>query len=322
MADITDSESLSRRVTQLEHLFMALFLYENDGNDDEVIYELRRFLFRPNESDSSINLSEILSLLRNKNSARNISRREYYVENRSDYVENRSEDSKVSKLVLRNQLEYLQSEVESLKNRIELLQSETHSMLALQAMGILDSQVKSQRFIPVRAYIDETPDGAINTISSAIKEVLSAYGFEVTDEFPEIEGSWFKKWFVKSTDTLSRPEVTERLDKVERAIDLQILNRPQADIDEKQSAAIANLIKALENIPNAAIQSGSVLVVKLTTPNGSVIQARTLSQDEMVQLENNQLLLQDPSRVLYELSAACLNSRKQASSKLRDKDIG
>jgi alpha-D-ribose 1-methylphosphonate 5-phosphate C-P lyase len=301
MVDKPNLESLARRVKQLELLFITLFLYDNDDDEEETIYELQRFFRRSTKSSLSIDLSEIEFLLRNRDRTRN---------------------SIKSESTLFNQVKHLEGEIKSLKNKTELLQSETHSMLALQAMGIPDNQVKLQRFIPVRAYIDETPDGAIKAISSAIKEVLSAYGFEVADEFPEIKGSWFKKWFVKSKDTLSRPEVTERLDKVERAIELQVLNRPQADIDEKQSSAIANLIKALENVPNAAIQSGSVLVVKLTTPNGPVIQARTLSQDEMVQLENNQLLLQEPSKVLYELSAACLNSRKQASSKLQNEDIG
>ncbi len=290
MVDTPNYESLTRRVKQLELLCITLLLSNEDDDNDEIIYELQRFFRRSSKRDIDFREIEFL-LSRGRN--RNIGAK--------------------FESTLFNQVNHLEIEIESLKNKTELLQAETHSMLALQAMGIPDDQVKSQRFVPVRAYIDETPDGAITAISNAIKEVLSAYGFEVADEFPEIKGSWFKKWFVKSKDTLSRPEVTERLDKVERAIDLQVLNRPQADIDEKQSAAIANLIKALDNVPNAAIQSGSVLVVKLTTPNGSVIQARTLSQDEMVQLENNQLLLQDPSKVLYELSAACLNSRKQSS---------
>jgi len=114
---------------------------------------------------------------------------------------------------------------------------------------------------------------------------------------------------------LSQPEVIERLQKIERAIELKAIDKPQADVDEKQASAIAKLINCLDKVPNAAIQAGSVLVVKLTTPKGPVIQARTLSQEEMVELENNQLLLQDPAKVLGKLTAACNNSRRLQPAK-------
>jgi hypothetical protein len=193
---------------------------------------------------------------------------------------------------------------------MDSVQVEIHSLLAIQALGLPTERVQSIRFVPVRAYIDQTPDGAIAAISAALSEVLSAYGFNVADEFPEIKGSWFKKWFAKSKEALSQPEVLERLEKIERAIEIKAIDRPQADVDEKQAGAIAKLIKAPDKVPNAAVQAGSVLVVKLTTPKGPIIQARTLSQEEMVELENNQLLLQDPSEVLGKLTAACHSTRK------------
>jgi hypothetical protein len=206
-------------------------------------------------------------------------------------------------------LEEVRSEVNKLQCKTKSIEIDTHTLLAIQALGLPTDEVRLTRYVPIRAYIDETPAGAIGAVSSAVVDVLKAFGFTVADEFPEIRGSWFKKWFAKSKDVVSQPEVRDRLEKIERAVELKGIGRPQAEVDDIQASAIARLVGALDKVSNAAIQAGSVLVVKLTTPNGQVIQARTLTQEEMVALENNQLLLQDPAKVLGRLSAACTSSR-------------
>lgn len=258
-----------------------------DGADEDLWFEFRHFFRRDRDKDF---LDE--------------PRLEFLFERMFDRQRRSQPES-----ILR-QVERLQSELRTLKDRTERVQVETHSLLAIQALGLPTERVQSIRFVPVRAYIDETPEGAISAISAALSDVLNAYGFSVADEFPEIKGSWFKKWFAKSKEVLSQPEVLERLEKIERAVEIKAIDRPQADVDQKQAGAIAKLIKALEKVPNAAVQAGSVLVVKLTTAKGPIIQARTLSQEEMVELENNQLLLQDPSEVLGKLTAACNSTRK------------
>jgi hypothetical protein len=207
------------------------------------------------------------------------------------------------------QLEDMRKDVNNIQSKTKSIEIDTHTLLAIQALGLPSDEVQLTRYVPIRAYIDETPLGAIGAVSSAVVDVLKAFGFTVADEFPEIRGSWFKKWFAKTQDVVSQPEVRDRLEKIERAVELKGIGRPQAEVDDIQASAIAKLVGALDKVPNAAIQAGSVLVVKLTTPNGPVIQARTLTQEEMVALENNQLLLQDPAKVLGRLSAACTNSR-------------
>lgn len=284
-----EPQSLAQRIRRLELLlFSLLFSMGDEGDDEELWFELRHLFFR-RERDRDF-LDE--------------HRFEFFM----DRVFERRRRSQPESLL--RQVEQLQSEVRSLKVKTDTVQIETHSLLAIQALGLPTEQVQSTRFIPVRAYIDETPDGAINAISAAIADVLATYGFTVADEFPAIKGSWFKKWFAKSKEALSQPEVIARLEKIERAVELKAIDKPQADVDEKQASAIAKLIKAVEKVPNAAVQAGSVLVVKITTAKGPIIQARTLSQEEMVELENNQLLLQDPSEVLGKLTAACNNSKR------------
>lgn len=288
-----DPASLAQRVRRLELLLFSLLLSLGDERDDEELWFTLRHFFRRSLDRDLFDHPEF-----------------EYLMHRLFERRRRSQPESVLR-----QLEQVQADVRALRTQTEHVQIETHSLLAIQALGLPTEQVRSTRYVPVRAYIDQAPEGAIAAISAAVGDVLSAFGFTVADEFPEIKGSWFKKWFAKSKDALSHPEVIERLEKIERAVNLKAIDKPQAEVDDKQAGAIAKLIKSLDKVPNAAVQAGSVLVVKLTTLNGPVIQARTLSQEEMVELENNQLLLQDPAEVLGRLSVACTNARKSPPRK-------
>jgi len=288
-----EPSSLAARVRRLEFMLSALMLSLGDEADDEEAWFAFRHFLRRGSGRDRFDYPEF----------------EYLLDRLIDRRRRAQPQS-----VLR-QLDELSGEVRDLQSRTKSVQIETHALLAIQALGLPSEEVRLTRYVPVRAYIDKTPEGAIAAISTAVADVLVAFGFSVADEFPEIKGSWFKKWFAKSKDVLSQPEVKERLEKIERAVELKGIDRPQAEVDEKQASAIAKLVKALDKVPNAAVQAGSVLVVKLTTPKGPVIQARTLTQQEMVELENNQLLLQDPAEVLGRLSAACTHTRKLPPSK-------
>lgn len=308
-----DPSSLAQRLRRLELLFATMVLSDVEGEpyDEDMWYALRH-LFR--SDDLYPDFYFLLDRLQDK-------RRRQEPEDWKPKLGQLQEEVNV----LRSQTTDLRSQfgsvveerVGALQERLRLvahesdsLRVETHSLLAIQALGLPTERVRTTRFVPVRAYIDRTPQGAVGAISDAVDGVLEAFGFVIADEFPEIRGSWFKKWFAKSKDALSQPEVIERLEKIERAVEIKAIDKPQADVDEKQAAAIAKLVKCLDKIPNAAIQAGSVLVVKLTVNGAPVIQARTLTQEEMIELENNQLLLQDPAQVLSKLNDACTTARR------------
>ncbi len=216
---------------------------------------------------------------------------------------------------LSDQLEGVQSNLDQLSTSLETLEQKntdlsagTHEWLAIQSLGIDSSEVKVSRFLPLRIYLSDTPANSIEAASEAINQLLEAFDFEISDDFPPIRGSWFKKWFAKTKDAANQPEVIERLQKVERALELKGLGQPQSDIDKKQSQAVANLIKATKDVPNAAIQVGSILLVKISATDGPAIQVRTLTQRELIQLENNQKLLSSPADILEKLSELCRES--------------
>jgi hypothetical protein len=288
-----DPQSVAQRLRRLELLFTTLLVtLGDDGYDEDMWFEFSHFFTRNLDQESSSD------------------RRFLFLVDRLMTQRQRQQPESLVR-----QIEQLKYRLHKVESQTTSLQVETHSLLAIQALGLPTEEVRSTRFVPVRAYIDETPEGAIESLTEAVTEVLAAYGFHVADEFPEIKGSWFKKWFAKTKDALSQPEVIERLEKIERAVEIKHLDKPQAEVDDKQASAIAKLIKCLEKVPNAAVQAGSVLVVKLTTSNGPVIQARTLTQEEMIALENNQLLLQNPAEVLGKLNEACSSAKKLTRTK-------
>jgi hypothetical protein len=216
---------------------------------------------------------------------------------------------------VRGKLGEVISSVENLAQKNADLSAGTHEWLAIQSLGIDAAEVKISRFVPLRVYLSDTPGQAVEDVSDAISKLLEAFDFEISDDFPPIRGSWFKKWFAKTVEVATQPEVIERLEKIERAVELKGLGQPQADIDKKQSEAVAQLLKAVENIPNAAIQAGSILLVKISSKSGPVIQVRTLTQRELIHLENNQKILSSPADLLEKLSELC-----QASDRLKNLD--
>ncbi|WP_370309595.1 hypothetical protein [Sinimarinibacterium flocculans] len=297
VAPSNDPQALARRMRRLEVLLFGFLIASGDEADEEHLWHDLRHLLRRQRDEGPFFDSPHL---------------EYFVER---LIETRRRSTPES---MGRRIQELETEVQRLSSQLQSLQIDSHTIFSVQSLGLDTAKVKTTRFLPVRAYIEKTPPGAIEAVAAAVEQLLSAYGFTVADEFPPIKGSWFKKWFAKSKDALSHPEVTERLEKIERAVELRTLEKPQSDVDEKKAAAIARVIEALNGTPTAAIQAGSVLVVKVTTAAGPMIQARTLTQDEITQLENNQLLLQNPAEVLGRLSEACLQNRMTSALKSSD----
>lgn len=308
-----DPSSFAQRLRRLELLFATMVLSDIEGDpyDEDIWYALRH-LFRSDDLYPDFYyLLERLQERRKRQEPEGLSRKFAQLQEEVAALRSQTGDLRSQfDSIFQERVMALQERLSSLADDSESLRVETHSLLAIQTLGLPTERVRSTRFVPVRAYIDRTPQGAVGAISDAVDGVLEAFGFVIADEFPEIRGSWFKKWFAKSKEVLSQPEVIERLEKIERAVEIKALDKPQAEVDEKQAAAIAKLIKCLDKVPNAAIQAGSVLVVKLTVNGAPVIQARTLTQEEMIELENNQLLLQDPAQVLSKLNDACTTAKR------------
>jgi hypothetical protein len=245
----------------------------------------------------------------------------YESENRDiNYEEKMIEPDSLIRLIENNQrrhsrahirLEEIHSkEIPKLRERNAVVEMELHEYLAIQSMGLDCDQQKLTRYVPVRIYISEDSDMAIEVVSTAIAQLVARFGFEISEAFPSVTGSWFKKWFVKTKDAVTQPEVLERLEKFERALEIKGLGTPQADIDQKAANSFAMVTKAVSNIDSVALQFGTFLYLKQTNKHGvATVVARTLSQRELMFLENNPDLLKSPATTMAKLAQMCESNR-------------
>jgi hypothetical protein len=103
--------------------------------------------------------------------------------------------------------------------------------------------------------------------------------------------------YARSKRALTSQGVKETLTRAERALEIQALHIPQAQIDAMQADAAAKLIAAFDPVPNALVQIGSVLLLKV---DGTPI-VRNLTQIELSYLEHNKHLYRSPKDTLEEL---------------------
>lgn len=195
----------------------------------------------------------------------------------------------------------LDSENSTRSEQLEISKAEIQSYLWLLATGADISSIEMKRYVPVRIYVsDPVPgDRELYELMIAIDEVSELIGFEKTAEFPSEQGSWWKQILYRTKDAISQKGVQKRLTKVERAVQANYLDKPQAEANAHQAGAVSSLVNALKEVPDACIQVGSLLMVKTTGADGkSMVLARTLTAEELKLLEENQPMLRCPDRIL------------------------
>jgi hypothetical protein len=206
------------------------------------------------------------------------------------------------------QLERLRGDIENRLSKLReerlALQQDIHHYLIPQSFGLDLSAVPLPRFLPIRVYLSDGDDRKTRSVSNAVRHTLKAFGFEVSDDFPEETGSWWKKWIARSKQVVTHEELIDRLKKIERAIEVQTMDKPQSEINKNEAEAVAALVKSVESVPNAAFQLGTLLFVKTTTLTGPCIQAKSLTQREILRLEKNSDWLRSPQSVLAKLAEA------------------
>jgi hypothetical protein len=153
-------------------------------------------------------------------------------------------------------------------------------------------------------YIGEDADHVALPLLTEMRDAL-AEAFVMLDwvfaaDYPVESGSLFKRWFVRTGHPTTPAAVGERLQKIERAIEVQGLAGPQADVDFVEAQAAATVIGAIPRDVPAAAQIGSLLVINIP---GKAFMSRTLTTNELIQLERNQDVLKDPATTLDRLKA-------------------
>lgn len=166
------------------------------------------------------------------------------------------------------------------------------------------SQSKPLAELGVDVYLATDNQQEIEQVFSAVEELVDLLGYGHSAIVGEFRGSIFRKMKAVSRETLTSRELRDRLIKVERAIELNYLDAKQADVDGKEAEAVSKLVGALENVPEACVRLGSILLIKYHAGTGPIIVTRNLSQIELRAMERFPEIQTKPSNVLTGLAAA------------------
>jgi anti-anti-sigma factor len=153
-------------------------------------------------------------------------------------------------------------------------------------------------WFPARIYTSETSAGI--AVQESLLRLVDAFAMEVPYESDVKHSSWFREYILRMKDSTALPTRDEVLSLLQRALEQQTLEIPQAQIDVTQSQAVAMLLTALDKTPNAVVQVGSVLVIKVR--DTTIV--RNLTQLELAHWERNPSLFRDPEKALNELQQA------------------
>ncbi len=199
-------------------------------------------------------------------------------------------------------LESIYNNISKLLNATSNLTAEIHERFIPESLGIEDSEFPMHRFVPVKIFISNyEDDDDIESIILAIRNFIESLGYVFSDDFPSIKGSWWKTWYAKSKKVLTSDQVQEGLEKGKRALELAAIEKVQSEVNKNNAEAASKLIDSLSTVNNAAMQIGSLLLVKITNNGTTSISTRQLNQREMIALEKYPTLLRQPDKIIKEL---------------------
>lgn len=156
----------------------------------------------------------------------------------------------------------------------------------------------------VAAWLDTSDPAVARKVFEALDDLVEILGYNRPENEDIRRGSFWRQASAWMRKAVGSDEVKDRLIKVERAIELQHLDSKQADVDSKIGETVGQLIASLDEIPQACLQAGSILLIKYHDGRGPVLLMRSLSQLEIRALERYPEIQMRPREALQALSAA------------------
>ena len=131
------------------------------------------------------------------------------------------------------------------------------------------------------------------------KELFETFGFEISDEGKIKQGSWFKEKVVyKIRNVFRSKEAKELFDKTKRAIELQQIEKHQAEVNRNNFEAVAAFLNSVKEIPNVAVIMGSLIVAKATVNDVPQLAIQSLTTEQVILIEKNPVLKNNPLELL------------------------
>ncbi len=104
---------------------------------------------------------------------------------------------------------------------------------------------------------------------------------------------WMKRVWIRTKESLSSPETQAKIEKLESALELEVVGKRRADVDETAAATISSLFDAIKDTEEAVLRVGSIIVVK----NNGRVWAEKVDEIAARELELNPTILKRPEQV-------------------------
>lgn len=184
----------------------------------------------------------------------------------------------------------------------------------ISIISIAAELIQAELAQKVSVYLDTEDQEAIAAVLEALHSMYSIEGIELElDGTPRIS-SWWGKYKARAKEVAGKDGVVQRVAKIEHAIEVVGLRQPMAIENTKQAEAVSALITAIENVDNAVMMVGSVVMIKYTNEHGQQhLFTKTLSVAEIRAFEENQHLLSNPRAALDRLHLLAEASDEQVS---------
>jgi hypothetical protein len=177
------------------------------------------------------------------------------------------------------------SEAGSLFEPVADAVAELQLRVAFLDVGLNDEAALS-RYLPVSIYVASDDPGEFYVLRDAIARLLETFDFEIVSETQATRGSIFQSLTAKLRSPAAKAEFKRQAQLAHLALQQQTLGLAQAEINEKQTNAAAEVHKILETQDNYVIAVGSLVGVTHTDDNGlrhSMIVE--LTPDELIEFQ-------------------------------------
>ncbi len=145
------------------------------------------------------------------------------------------------------------------------------------------------KYIPTTIYVSDF------NISSISKRMLITYLQETVKDFsillielPEENGSWRQKLIFKTRELMNKKEAQDTFEKINDGLVATYISKPQADVNNLQADGVAKLVQSLQNVDDAFICIGSLMLVKINDNGKIKIFSKTLNSSALKVYTENQ----------------------------------
>ena len=158
--------------------------------------------------------------------------------------------------------------------------------------------------IAIDVYVDsEAPRPAI---VQDIDDLAERLGFEPPVDVDVRRGSFFRRAEASAKKALTSDAAREWKEKAERAAELKVLERQQAEVDAINANSLVGLMAELRESPEmrASARVGALLALKYHDGSGPVVVGKVLTHAEMRALDKFSGVITQPDRALAMLALA------------------